>query len=156
MPPFCHNFQWMSIDKTVHLFRLFLTGLKFHIKTKITSSHPFHYDALMSRTSRIYRIYSTVEYGTGDKHAYYTNEISVSNSNIQLFYCKYSRLILLFWGPLMVAQWLRYCATNWKVADSIPGGVIGIFHWHNPSDRTMALGSTEPLTEMSTRSISWG
>jgi len=34
--------------------------------------------------------------------------------------------------------------------------VIGIFHWHNPSDRTMALGSTQPLTEMSTWSISWG
>jgi hypothetical protein len=26
-----------------------------------------------------------------------------------------------------VAQWLRYCATNRKVADSIPDGVIGIF-----------------------------
>jgi hypothetical protein len=40
----------------------------------------------------------------------------------------------------MVAQWLRYCATNRKVAGSIPDGVIGIFHWHNPSDRTMAPG----------------
>jgi hypothetical protein len=34
-------------------------------------------------------------------------------------------------------------------------------HWNfsltkNPSDRTMALGSTQPLTEMSTRNISWG
>ena len=35
-------------------------------------------------------------------------------------------------------------------------------HWNffsltlNPSDRTMALGSTQPLTEMSARSISWG
>jgi hypothetical protein len=28
----------------------------------------------------------------------------------------------------MVAQWLRYCATNGKVAGSIPDGVIGIFH----------------------------
>jgi len=36
-----------------------------------------------------------------------------------------------------------------------PAGVIGIFHWHNPSDHTMALESTQPLTEMSTRSISW-
>ena len=27
---------------------------------------------------------------------------------------------------------------------------------YNLSDRTMALGSTQPLTEMSTRSISWG
>jgi hypothetical protein len=53
-----------------------------------------------------------------------------------------------------VAQWLRYCATNFKVAGLIPDGVIGIFHWHNPSDYTMALGSTLPLTEMSTRSIS--
>jgi len=27
-----------------------------------------------------------------------------------------------------VAQWLRCCATNRKVACSIPGGVIGVFH----------------------------
>jgi hypothetical protein len=54
----------------------------------------------------------------------------------------------------MVTQWLRYCATNRRVAGSIPGGVIGILHGHNPSDRTMALRSTQPLTEMSTRSIS--
>ena len=35
-------------------------------------------------------------------------------------------------------------------------GVIGIFQWHNPSGRTMALGSNQPLIEMSTRCISWG
>ena len=29
-----------------------------------------------------------------------------------------------------VAQWLRCCATNRKVAGSIPAGVIGIFHLH--------------------------
>jgi hypothetical protein len=29
-------------------------------------------------------------------------------------------------------------------------------HWHNPSGLTMALGFTQPLTEMSTRNISWG
>ena len=51
---------------------------------------------------------------------------------------------------------LRHCATSWKVAGSIPVGVIGIFHWHNPSGRIMALESTQPLTEMSTRNISWG
>ena len=42
------------------------------------------------------------------------------------------------------------------IAGSIPDGVIGIFHVPNPSDRTMALGSTQPLTEMSTRRISYG
>ena len=29
----------------------------------------------------------------------------------------------------MVVQWPRCCATNRKVAGSIPAGVIGIFHW---------------------------
>jgi hypothetical protein len=31
-----------------------------------------------------------------------------------------------------------------------------IFQWHIPSDRTMALGSTQPLVKISTRNISWG
>jgi len=53
-------------------------------------------------------------------------------------------------------SWLRHCATGRKVEGSIPDGVIGIFHLHNPSGRTMALGLTQPLTEMSTRNISWG
>jgi len=45
---------------------------------------------------------------------------------------------------------------NRKVAGSITAGVSGFFIDINPSDRTMALGSTQPVTEMSTRSISWG
>jgi hypothetical protein len=64
-------------------------------------------------------------------------------------------LVLLISGTA-VAQWLRCCATNRKVAGSIPAGVIGIFHCHNPSDRTMAMWTTQPLTEMSTMRISWG
>jgi hypothetical protein len=31
-----------------------------------------------------------------------------------------------------------------------------IFQWHNPAGHTMTLQSTQPLTEMSTRCISWG
>jgi len=34
--------------------------------------------------------------------------------------------------------------------------LIGIFRRHNPSCRTMALGSTQSLTEMSTSNIYWG
>jgi len=52
-------------------------------------------------------------------------------------------------------SWLRHCATSRKVVGSIPDGVIGIFHCHNPSGRTMTLGLTQPLTEMSIRNISW-
>ena len=52
--------------------------------------------------------------------------------------------------------WWGHCATTQKLAGSIPDGVVGIFHWRNPSGCTMALGLTQPLTEMSTKSISWG
>ena len=51
---------------------------------------------------------------------------------------------------------LRHCAMNRKVAGSNPDIVIGIFHWRNPYGHTMALGLTQPLTEMSTRNISCG
>jgi len=34
-------------------------------------------------------------------------------------------------------SWLRHCATSRKVAGLIPDGVIGIFHCHNPSGRTI-------------------
>jgi len=53
-------------------------------------------------------------------------------------------------------SWLTHCATSRKVAGSIPDIVIGFFHWHNSSSRTMAMGSTQPPTEMSTRNVSWG
>jgi hypothetical protein len=51
---------------------------------------------------------------------------------------------------------LRHSAISWKVMGSIPNGVIGIFHWLNPSGHTMALESTQSLIEMSTRNIYWG
>jgi hypothetical protein len=71
----------------------------------------------------------------------------------------YSKLFILVFGLISgtdVAQWLRFCAKNQKVAGSISDGVMEIFININPSDRTMALESTQTLTEMSTRSISWG
>ena len=57
------------------------------------------------------------------------------------------------WGTWW-RSWLRHWATSRKFAGSIPDGVI--FHWHNPSGRTMALGLTQPPTEMITSYISLG
>ena len=42
-------------------------------------------------------------------------------------------VILCVWhcphiGDTRWRSWLRYCVTSWKVAGSIPDGVIGIFH----------------------------
>ena len=61
----------------------------------------------------------------------------------------------MYTGGTWWHSWLRHCTSSWKVAGSIPNGVIRIFHWHNP-DCTMALWSIQPLIEMSTRNINWG
>jgi hypothetical protein len=54
-------------------------------------------------------------------------------------------------------SWLRHYATSRMVAGSIPEEVIVyFFNWPNPSSRTVALGSTQPLTEMSTRNLPGG
>jgi len=37
-------------------------------------------------------------------------------------------MILHYYVRTAVAQWLRCCATNRKIAGSIPDVVIGIFH----------------------------
>jgi hypothetical protein len=52
--------------------------------------------------------------------------------------------------------WLRHYATSRKIACSIPDEVIGFFNLPNPSSRIMTLGSTQPLTEMSTRNLPGG
>jgi len=54
---------------------------------------------------------------------------------------------------LQLAEALRYKLEGRGFSSN---GVIEIFHWHNPYCRTIAQGSTHPLTEMSTRNISWG
>ena len=63
----------------------------------------------------------------------------VQRFGILLKYSKGAHAGAVVWG--MVCVWFQ--------------SVIEIFHWNNPSGQTMALGSTQPLTEMSTRNISW-
>jgi hypothetical protein len=48
------------------------------------------------------------------------------------------------------------CATSRTVRGSIPGGVTEFFSDIFPFDRTMALGSTQPLVKMSTRNFLGG
>ena len=55
-----------------------------------------------------------------------------------------------------VAQWLRCCATNRKVAGSIPVSLSRIFIDIKSLRSHYGPGVDQPLTEMSTRSISWG
>ena len=82
------------------------------------------------------------------EHACWHYKVKISIFTFELIYST-------TWGTRWHI-WLGHCATSRQVAGSIPDDVIGISHWHNPSGRTMALGLTQPLTEMSTRNISWG
>jgi hypothetical protein len=58
-------------------------------------------------------------------------------------------------GDMRCRIWLKHCARSLKVEGLIPDGITGIFHRRNPSGRIVALGSTQPLTEMSTSRVSW-
>jgi hypothetical protein len=50
---------------------------------------------------------------------------------------------------------MRHYATSWKVVGSSPNDV-DYFNVPNPSSHTMALGLTQPVTEMSTRNLPGG
>jgi hypothetical protein len=53
-------------------------------------------------------------------------------------------------------SWLSHYATSRKVAGSYPDEVIGFLNLPYPSSRIKALGSTQTLTEMSTRCLPGG
>ena len=53
------------------------------------------------------------------------------------------------YGGTRWRSWLKHCATNRKVEDSIPDGVTGIFRRHYAPSSTTALVSTQNLIEMS-------
>jgi hypothetical protein len=50
-------------------------------------------------------------------------------------------------------RYRSWLTTSLKIAGSIPDEVIGFFSWPNHSSRIIALGSIQPLTEMSTRNL---
>jgi hypothetical protein len=54
--------------------------------------------------------------------------------------------------------WIKwgYYTKSWEVTGSIADEVIGFFNRPNPSSCNMALGSTQPLTGMSTRTLPVG
>jgi hypothetical protein len=59
------------------------------------------------------------------------------------------------WCGTRERSWLRHYATSRKTAGSISDDV-DFLNLPNPSSRIMALGSSQPLREMSTRNLPWG
>jgi len=64
-------------------------------------------------------------------------------------YLNYYYYYYYYWGT-RCRRWLRQCSKAGRLRVRFP-----IVLWHNPSGRTMVLGLTQPLTEMSTRNICW-
>ena len=64
---------------------------------------------------------------TGTDVARFTHKQSRSYLNHLVCVYIYIYIYIYICGT-SVAQWLRCCATNRKVAGSIPDGVIGMFH----------------------------
>jgi len=62
---------------------------------------------------------------------------------------------MVLWHVVRWGSCLRHCAANRKPVRSISDGVIWIFIYLILPTRTVALGSNQPLTDMSTRNISW-
>ena len=99
--------------------------------------------------TRLLKILMSALYALLRKHMLLTNCLWISYFLLVLTLCTVDC------GGMRWRSWLRHCATSWKVTGLIPDSVIGIFHWHNPSSCTKALGLTLSLREMSTRNISW-
>jgi hypothetical protein len=65
----------------------------------------------------------------------------------------------IFWNMTEfspVEVFLYFVATSRNIMDSIHDEAIGLFNLPNPFSRTIALVSTQPLTEMSTRNLPGG
>jgi hypothetical protein len=65
----------------------------------------------------------------------------------------YSNVMSIFYSLYLCSRVIR--STSVWYAGSIPGGFV-IFYWLKPSGRNVALVSTHPLTDMSTRNLLWG
>jgi hypothetical protein len=88
---------------------------------------------------------------------------SIGGRNV--FMCDYRRGFWIVWLDLLTTYtytWTRGSVVGWgtmlqagRSRDRIPMRWI-LFNWSNPSSRTMTLGSTQSLTEKSTRNLPGG
>jgi hypothetical protein len=83
-----------------------------------------------------------------------TRQPQIPPTLASLAYTLWGVIAILIHNLLSWRSWLSHCATNRTVAGLITVGVTWIFHLHKLCVRTVALGLTQPLTEMSTRNIS--
>jgi hypothetical protein len=126
-----------------NIFRRKLNGL--YITTETNPCYSEHH------------VYVIPYLSSNSNHSFFVCNVLLSLSPSKLLWRtwnKFSQMIIIIMNtPLnRCTRWrsrLGHCVTSRKVAGSIPDYIVEIFHWNNPSGRTLALGLTQPLTEMS-------
>ena len=140
----------------------------------VSSTCAHHQEVKIALHSLWYRHTETCEWSKITKIQFYKYEQIVVKFICEFFRCDYCVLLtinMLCHVKVMFIQLLNLLERYYGVRD---GTVVKVLcyklegrwfdpsgsHWNflltkNPSDCTMALGSIQPLTEMSTRSISW-
>jgi hypothetical protein len=84
----------------------------------LTSSFLWNNSIRTPRDYSVIKRYLPSKYGIWIQKTSWLHTLRVTSNFAQAFRLLY---ICHLWGPLMVAQWLKYCATNRKVAGSING-----------------------------------
>ena len=92
---------------------------------------------------------------TWPSQSLYLRRNNLNGHTVNVVHRKVTGNLYYMWGTLW-RSWKRHYAKSQEDAVSITNGITGIFDWNNPSGRTMALGLTQPLIEMSTRNNSGG
>jgi hypothetical protein len=129
---FCFQVNAWRVPKFQVATACFLCSLRYFSSSKLSS---IAVNAIKIIVSKLY-------VDTNSEKQNSAAPASYNHPNIFIFTLFFSRL--------------RHYATSRKVAGSYPDEVIGFFDWPNPSSRTMGLGSTQTLTEMSTNNLPGG
>jgi hypothetical protein len=165
---FSINFSVKSTNKKSYLFSLVILSFKYSLRKLIWNVllRPCYSklppEIQLKRTFRpnediylIHRLRSlslALVFGVGGGFRKLMRTFARTTSQQILYISTHSR-------AEAVTRWrscLRCGVTSPKVVGSIPDGIIGIFHLHDPFGGNMTLGSTHALTESCTRNISCG
>ena len=92
-------------------------------RSQVTDDSMAHVHCMMDDYGYRHRLCNTYCFHTATMVAR-THLIVTFIRTVPVLFCITFHLVL----GTAVAQWLRCCATNRKIAGSIPDGVIGIFH----------------------------
>jgi hypothetical protein len=155
-------FLWNLILKKFKIFEPFMFGLISSKHSKHFTWKPaqaFHFRAYLQSNSEYN--WRSEKYFCKRCRKYWNAHFMVKVRRISLIFSVCTVVVaggLSYTKPasswnLVIYSAIWRCATSRTVPGSTPGGVTGFFSDIFSSERTKALGSTQPLVKMSTRNI---